>query len=623
MQNGGASLDIQAAAGLQTIGFEYAFGAVPRDNGVVRFRLWAPGVSQVWLEVEGRPAVGMDTVGDGFHELEYACPVGSRYRYRVGPGLSAPDPASRLQNGDVHDASIVFDTRSYDWCHADWSGRPWTDTVLYEVHAGLAGGFVGVQAMLADLAELGVTAIQLMPVADFSGPRNWGYDGVLPYAPDCAYGSPDDLKALIDTAHGMGMMVFLDVVYNHFGPDGNYLASYAPDFFRNDMETPWGPAIDFRQPQVRRFFAENALYWLREYRFDGLRLDAVHTLPDPDWLPEMARFVRRHTPLGRHVHLVLENDDNAARLMRHGFDAQWNDDAHHVLHVMLTGEIQGYYTAYQDDPTGKFARVLAEGFVYQGQPSPWRNGLPRGEPSADLPPSAFVFFLQNHDQIGNRAMGERLITLCSRDSQALHAAVALQLLAPHIPLLFMGEEYGATAPFLYFTSFKDADLALAVREGRRKEFAGFPEYSQPSARRRIPDPNDEGTWEQCKIAIGGQDENALAWRGYYRQLLRVRREFVMPYLVGARSAPGRILAPFCLVARWTLSNGNLLSLYCNLSRENVELPVDCLTSGESIIFESHSVPDGGLVAGQVPAASTTATLKPAAAAQMGARGSDE
>ncbi|MGP1613613.1 MAG: alpha-amylase family glycosyl hydrolase, partial [Pollutimonas bauzanensis] len=293
VQNHQSSLAGAGAGIARQDGPGYTFGAMPCGDGSVNFRLWAPAAAQVHLELEGGPPLAMAAVGDGFHELRRPCAPGSRYRYRVGPGLSVPDPASRLQDGDVHDASIVVDTQAYGWLNEDWRGRPWTDTVLYEVHAGLAGGFRGVQAMLADLAALGITAIELMPVADFPGPRNWGYDGVLPYAPDCAYGSPDELRALVDAAHGMGMMVFLDVVYNHFGPDGNYLSSYAPDFFRDDISTPWGPAIDFRKPQVRAFFAENALYWLREYRFDGLRLDAVHAISGPDWLPEMARFVRQ------------------------------------------------------------------------------------------------------------------------------------------------------------------------------------------------------------------------------------------------------------------------------------------------------------------------------------------
>lgn len=585
----------------------YSFGATLRDRGIVNFRLWAPGAASVELELENEAHV-MRPVGDGFHELERACEPGSRYRYRVGPDLFVPDPASRLQAGDVHDASIVVDTESYSWRHDGWRGRPWTETVLYELHVGLAGGFRGVQAMLPALANLGITAIELMPIADFPGARNWGYDGVLPYAPDGAYGTPDELRALIDEAHGLNVMVFLDVVYNHFGPDGNYLSAYAPDFYREDVKTPWGPAIDFRKPQVRAFFAENALYWLREYRFDGLRLDAVHAISETDWLPEMARFVRQNLDPARYVHLVLENDDNNARLLKQGFDAQWNDDAHHILHSMLTGEIQGYYTSYRDDPTRKLARCLAEGFIYQGEPSPWRNGEPRGEPSADLPPHAFVFFLQNHDQTGNRALGERLISLCAGKTDALKAAVALQLLTPHIPMLFMGEEYGATAPFLYFTSFEDPDLAQAVRDGRRKEFAGFSAFSDPSTRERIPDPNDEITWSQSKVISDPADKNAASWLIYYRHLLGLRAEYVTPHLAGARNVSVQVLGDRCLAASWELGNGDVLSLYCNLSEEDLALPAGVLHASESVIFESSETPGKGLAEECVRAYSTTATL---------------
>ena len=273
---------------------------------------------------------------------------GARYRYRLADGLAVPDPASRAQGRDVHDPSLVVDPRAYRWRHPDWRGRKWPETVLYELHAGSLGGFAGVAARLPDLAGLGITAVELMPVNDFPGQRNWGYDGVLPFAPDAAYGAPDELKALVDAAHGLGLMIFLDVVYNHFGPDGNYLAAYAPGFFRTDIATPWGAAIDFRRPEVRRFFIENALYWLMEYRFDGLRFDAVHAIAAPDWLDEMAAEVRATVEPGRHVHLVLEHDGNVADHLRQGFDAQWNDDAHHVLHVLLTGEADGYYADYAE-----------------------------------------------------------------------------------------------------------------------------------------------------------------------------------------------------------------------------------------------------------------------------------
>ncbi|HUH58651.1 MAG TPA: malto-oligosyltrehalose trehalohydrolase [Candidimonas sp.] len=591
---------------MQSSHIEYIFGPVPRQDGIIRFQVWAPGVEQMKLELNGAVARPMRRVAEGFHELDCRCAPGTRYRYQLPSGMSVPDPASRLQDGDVHDASIVLDHDSYQWRHPDWRGRPWTEAVIYELHVGLLGGFRGVQSRLQELADLGITAIELMPIADFPGPRNWGYDGVLPYAPDGAYGSPDALKQLVDAAHGLGIMVILDVVYNHFGPDGNYLSRYAPDFFRGDLETPWGPAIDFRKMPVRSFFAENALYWLREYRFDGLRLDAVHAISDQTWLPEMAQFVRERLDADRYVHLILENDQNTASLLQKGYDAQWNDDAHHVLHTVLTGEDQGYYGAYAEDTTGKLARVLAEGFVFQGEPSPWHKGKRRGEPSTSLPPTAFVFFLQNHDQTGNRALGERLVSLC-KSSDALHAAVALQLLTPHIPMLFMGEEYGTESPFLYFTSFTSDELACAVREGRRKEFAGFPEFSDPRARERIPDPNAEDTWRQCKLDNAAGKPQAVQWRKRYRRLLRLRGAHITPYLNGAHSASASVLAPLCVVARWQLGNEAILSLYCNLSRSSVELP-DEIPAGETLFFHSRAESDTALLDGRIAAESLSATL---------------
>lgn len=435
--------------------FEYGFGALPRSDGTTRFRLWAPNVRQVVLELEGQPPKMMDSRAAGYYQIIVPCMSGTRYRYRVAADMAVPDPASRLQDRGVHGASVVLGTGNYPWRHNDWRGRPWSETVLYQIHCGLAGGFRGVEHRLPDLARLGITAVELMPIAQFSGPRSWGYDGVMPYAPDCSYGTPADLKRLVDTAHGLGIMVFLDVVYNHFGPDGNYLPSYAADFFRSDLSTSGAPAIDFRQAAVRTFFKENALFWLREYRFDGLRLDAVHAITEPGWLAEMAQFVREHIECDRYVHLVVQNDDNSATLMHQGFNAQRNDDAHHVLHHLLTGETQGYYAPYAQHATEKWARFLADGFVYQGQPCVWNEGKPRGEPSGDLPPTSFIFFLQNHDQVGNCAFGERLSSLCGPSSAALHAAVALQILMPHIPLLFMGEEVGDTTPFQYLTSYDD------------------------------------------------------------------------------------------------------------------------------------------------------------------------
>ena len=544
-----------------------SFGAQVLGDGTTRFRLWAPALPAVTLELGDGTQHALQPDDGGWFEITLPCGAGSAYRYRLPDGTAVPDPASRAQREDVHGDSLVIDPQAFDWKHAAWRGRPWEETVLYEVHPGLCGGFKGVQAQLPRLAELGITAIELMPVADFPGTRNWGYDGVLPYAPDRAYGTPDELRALVDAAHGLNLMVFLDVVYNHFGPDGNYLHAYAPAFFRDDQQTPWGPAIDFRRPEVRAFFTANACHWIREYRIDGLRLDAVHAIRDPGWLRETAAAVRACAGPDRHVHLVLENDDNDASLLGPGvYDAQWNDDGHHALHVLLSGEHQGYYVAYQD-AAAQLARCLSEGFIYQGEVSP-ASGEPRGTPSAHLPPQAFVLFLQNHDQIGNRALGERLARLT--DPQALRAATALLLLAPMIPLLFMGEPWGAQEPFLYFTDHGD-ELATQVREGRRREFAQFPAFADPAKRERIPDPNAATTFEQSRVSEAGADVRSRRVADEFKRLLQLRFQHVVPGLAGCRSLGARPLGKAGVIARWRLGNGRELSLAMNLATEPVTL----------------------------------------------------
>ena len=535
----------------------------------------------------------------GWFEAEVNCGAGARYRYILQDGTAIPDPAARAQVGDIHGASVVIDPSSYQWRHPEWRGRPWHDAVIYELHAGLLGGFAGVAKELPRLAELGITAVELMPIAEFPGARNWGYDGALPFAPECSYGSPDDLRALVDQAHGHGLMIFLDVVYNHFGPDGNYLALYAPQMFRDDVATPWGPAIDFRRNEVRRFFTDNALYWLIEYQFDGLRFDAVHAITESDWLDEMASEVRKTVAPRRHVHLVLENDDNAASHLNRGFDAQWNDDGHHVLHVLLTGEQEGYYEDYKDDPAAKLARCLKEGFIYQGEPSPHRGGKLRGTRSADLPPTAFVLFLQNHDQIGNRAFGERLTKLAN--AEALEAATSLVLLCPQIPLLFMGEETASQSPFLFFTDH-NAELAKAVREGRRREFSGFSQFSDPALLAQLPDPNDAATFEKSKPVADG--DRSLERERLYRKLLALRRTEIVPRLAGARALDAAPIGPAAVVAQWRMADGMVLTIATNLASCPVQLP----TPEGRLIFSSSPVGRQGLAKGELAAYSTIAVL---------------
>jgi maltooligosyltrehalose trehalohydrolase len=520
------------------------FGAMLDANGV-SFSLWAPTADAVKLVVDGRD-VPMPAAGEGWRRVHVAdVGAGALYRFRLSDGLMVPDPASRHQPEDVNGPSEVIDPAAYDWSDGGWTGRAWEETVLYEVHVGTAtaeGTFAALEARLEDLRDLGVTAIELMPVAEFPGERNWGYDGVLPYAPDAAYGRPEDLKRLVDKAHRLGLMMFLDVVYNHFGPSGNYLHAYAGTFFTERHPTPWGAGINVDGADatpVREFFIHNALYWLEEFHFDGLRFDAVHAIKDDGprhFLDELAFRVRDAFP-GRHVHLVLENEFNEARWLARSPDgrpvlhtAQWADDVHNAWHPLLTGESEGYYEDFADAPLCHLGRALAEGFAYQGDPSRHQGGRPRGERSAHLPPSAFVAFLQNHDQVGNRAFGERLSLLVPPNRLA--TAWGVFLLSPQIPLLFQGEDWGSKDPFLFFVDFeREPDLAKAVRDGRRREFAHFAAFAEPGAELRIPDPTARDTFTRSKLdGSEAEREPHAAIREETRRLLAIRRTEIVPLL---------------------------------------------------------------------------------------------
>lgn len=538
----------------------FSHGALVEDGQRTRFALWAPDARSVELELDGATFT-MAPEADGWFRLNRRCPLGVLYRYRIDGELSVPDPASRSQPQGVHGPSQVVAPQRYHWRNPHWRGRPWREAVIQELHVGLLGGYAGVMRELPRLAELGITAIELMPINQFPGERNWGYDGVLPFAPQNSYGTPEELMALIDQAHGLGLMVMLDVVYNHFGPDGNYLHRYADRFFREDRQTPWGAAIDFRRAEVRDFFIENALMWLSDYRFDGLRLDAVHAIDDPDFLRALSSAVRQHIGDHRHCWLVLENEANQASLLEQAFDGQWNDDGHNTLHVMLTGEKEGYYADFQQ-PTARLARCLGEGFVYQGETS--HHGTPRGESSAHLPPSAFVLFLQNHDQTGNRALGERLSALSP--PQALRAATTLLLLSPMIPLLFMGDEWASEQPFLFFTDHHD-ELADAVREGRRAEFKGFAAFADPQQRERIPDPNALQTFLDSRPR---RNAHSARWEDFYQHLLTLRRQHIVPHLDGTRALGAEVIGDKAVSARWRLGDGRELRIDLNLGPAPVQ-----------------------------------------------------
>jgi maltooligosyltrehalose trehalohydrolase len=553
---------------------ERQFGPRLTADGAT-FRLWAPAAKRVDLLL-GKPEP-MRRGEDGWFSTDIAgVKAGARYKFRIDDEIDVPDPASAFQPDDVSGPSEVIDHSGYRWRAADWRGRPWHETVQIETHVGTFTEEGSYRAMIDKLDHLkasGITALELMPLADFAGPRNWGYDGVLWYAPDHVYGRPDDLKTLIDEAHLRGLMMFLDVVYNHFGPEGNYLGRYAPSFF-TEAQTPWGSAIDYRVEEVRAFAIENALYWLGEYRFDGLRLDAVHTiaeLGETSMLRDLSAAVGRlAAETGRHIHLVLENDDNRASILdadqhppRGKYRAQWNDDYHHAWHVLLTGETQGYYTDYATSPLRDIARTLGSGFAYQGEASAHRDGQLRGEPSGKLAPTAFVNFLQNHDQIGNRAFGDRLES--NVNTEAIEAALAITLLAPAIPMLFMGEEWGSKVPFPFFCGF-EGELAEAVRQGRRREYAwAYAKYGD-----EVPDPLQPSTFRSAVLDWDSRDQQSGKKRlALVRQLLAIRRQEIVPRLAGAAFGDAQAADNGLLMARWRMGDGATLRLLANLSNRAI------------------------------------------------------
>lgn len=583
----------------KTRSHEMPFGVKPLQTGGFEFRLWAPSIQSARLIVK-KPGdyrqqdIIMKRQADGFFTAtSMSAKIGDHYGFKIDKNPKIiPDPASRFQPNDVHGLSQIQDTQQFKWHDQNWQGRPLEETVAYELHVGTfspEGTFKGVEKKLDHLKQLGVTALQLMPIADFPGRRNWGYDGVLPFAPDSAYGTPDDLKSLVQAAHQKGIMVFLDVVYNHFGPDGNYLHAYAPEFFSTTHQTPWGQGMNFdgdNSQTVRDYFIHNALYWLKEFNIDGLRLDAVHAIADrtqPHFLEELSNRVHQAFGKQRQIHLMLENEKNTADLLARTstlkpqyYASQWNDDFHNALHVLLTGETEGYYQAYLKDrspfpPIEHLGRALTQGFSYQGEISPNHPNKPRGQASGNLPPTAFLNFLQNHDQIGNRAFGNRLGHQIN--PALMRIAISLLLLAPSPPLLFMGEEWQTDSPFQFFTDFS-GDLGHAVREGRRQEFSKFSQFNDPVIRQKIPDPNHDKTFQDSKLSWADLNRrNHQRWLHLYQRLIHLRKQQIIPRLTGLTSTQGQfqVLGPKALAVVWTLNDGSRLRVLLNLSKKSVSL----------------------------------------------------
>lgn len=606
-----------------------SFGAELLREGGVAFRLWAPAARSAAVEIErdghDEPQhVAAFPDDDGWCRAVVAdAGPGTRYRWKLDGERHVPDPASRFNPDGPHGASEVVDPAAFEW-DGGWTGLPWTSSVVYELHVGTftpEGTYEAAAERLPELAALGITVIELMPLADFPGRHGWGYDGVLLYAPHAAYGRPEALKALIQSAHRLGMAVWLDVVYNHFGPDGNYLAGYAPAFFSKRHQTAWGDGLNFDGDDavtVREFFIQNALYWLGEYRFDGLRLDAVHAIEDDSdrhLLHELSTRVREAFP-GRQVHLVLENDRvELDRLGAPGtpgrYDAHWNDDFHHAVHTLLTGEREGYYRPYHP-PLDVLAQILTLG-SFRGGGDAGEDGRPSAPPPA-VPLTRFVNFVQNHDQIGNRPLGERLTTLA--DPRAVQLVMALLLLAPGVPMLFMGEEYGATTPFQYFCDWP-SPLREAVRDGRAREFADFMRAHPADT---LPDPCDPATAARSTLdAAEAATPNGLSQRVRVQHLLTLRREWIEPLLAGLNEPPGAPAASpghavrtqgdgLCL--RWRFAGGAVLQLRGRFGEGSGPVPDDQGWPALEDLEPLHTV-------GQVAPAGNRAVDTSAAAASRG------
>jgi maltooligosyltrehalose trehalohydrolase len=578
------------------------FGAEEDDFGTT-FQLWAPKCRSVRLRIKGRGPLRMERDSDGWHRLRVdRVGAGTYYKFLLPRAREVADPASRFQPNGLDGYSEVIRPADYVWQNPTWSGRPWEETVIYELHVGCftrEGTWAAATKRLDDLAALGVTAIQIMPLAQCYGDFNWGYDGGLWFAPSSSYGRPEAMKAFVDAAHARSLMVFLDVVYNHFGAVGNNLSLMGP-IFTDRHASPWGEAINLDGPgsaEVRQLIVENALYWLTEFNLDGLRFDAVHTLFDDSNTHLLELLAARLKALagGRHLHLIVENSDNQERWLRRDtllrpvhYTAQWNDDLHHVLHAAASGETTGYFADF-DNTTPKFeklGRALAEGFAFQGEMKK-HEGQRRGEPSQGLPPTAFVTYMQNHDQVGNRIKGDRIHQVTEPD--AVRAFASVVLLSPQIPMIFMGEEFGVQTPFPFFSDMPP-ELRDKTFKGRVEELKKTPEHDDPvkDSVEETLDPTDHKTflaakldWQQRQAPVGRQ------WLSLYRSLLDLRHREIVPRLHGINGFSSHFerLGENAVLVTWQMGDGSHLRLYLNLSGSS---QTDCpAIEGRQIWLAGH------------------------------------
>jgi maltooligosyltrehalose trehalohydrolase len=553
-------------------------GAEVQPDGGVHFRVWAPRARRVDVVLEGGPAgaAALDAEADGyFSGLVSGAAAGTRYRFRLDGGPALADPASRFQPQGPHGPSAVVDPGAFAWTDAAWPGLAREGQVLYEMHVGTftrEGTWQAAGRELPELARLGITAVELMPVADFAGAFGWGYDGVDLYAPTRLYGTPDDFRRFVDRAHAAGLGVLLDVVYNHLGPAGCVLRQFSDRYVTRRNATEWGDAIDFDGEgtgPVREFFVANAGYWIDEFHLDGLRLDATQSIHDASADHILAAIARRVRQAGapRRTLLVAENEPQDADLVRapeaggHGLDALWNDDFHHAARVAVTGSTEAYYTDYRGTPQ-ELVSAVKWGYLFQGQLYRWQ-GKPRGAPALDTPPPAFVAYLQNHDQVANAGRGERLHGLTSPGR--LRAITALLLLGPATPLLFQGQEFCASAPWLYFADHEPA-LAEQVRAGRLQFLGQFPRLASPEVQARVPDPADRNTFERCRLDLGERERHAEAY-ALHRDLLRLRREDPVLRAPRPRGVDGAVLGDEAFLLRFFGGPSGDRLLLVNLGRD--------------------------------------------------------